>query len=438
MLLTGTMVLSATAPVLAETADNNAKAETEAAADEAAPADEKAVPATEGAAAEDADPVRSLLGSIFGDETGSEISNAVSGLLGDESGNLSNALGGAINSLTSEDSKLSEIVNGVLGSINLEESPIADILYGIAGEKAASYLHGLIDGLFAGDGLLSGLLSSFVGDDGSLDFSNLGKMIEEVGQVYDQDALAIAVKDAILKANEDNYAPSEVSIPYYIDCATYTPETDENLVNILGDFWQENYDVEDGNLKFASGGEFVGVMTLEKQEDGTYVCKEIRLAAEGEDQAADLEAFCKEMGISTDDYFASVSLKDLVSLFEISEYIKDHPEYEKIEYLGELKSYDELATSYETALKDLLTVVFSEMSEEDLAALEQKVDETASTVAGVAKGAKKVADTVKETVDNAAGEAKAAVDAAAEETKEAVDAAVDAVDAAVEEANDAA
>jgi len=99
--------------------------------------------------------------------------------------------------------------------------------------------------------------------------------------------------------------PGYVTIP----CVNIfkTEQIDETHAKVYGDFWILNY-VKHGNvLENISGGEYPGIMTLEKDGNQWKVI-ETEVAGDGEDYIADIERFAGGNQELADSFFAAADL----------------------------------------------------------------------------------------------------------------------------------
>ncbi len=65
------------------------------------------------------------------------------------------------------------------------------------------------------------------------------------------------------------YSPGEICIPYHSYEAV--DESNEQDIQVWGDFWVENYNVAGDTLLFVSGGNHPGKMHVRKGDDGHFV-----------------------------------------------------------------------------------------------------------------------------------------------------------------------
>lgn len=149
-----------------------------------------------------------------------------------------------------------------------------------------------------------------------------------------------AIREYILDENKENFSPSDVQITYCVPAKVMDGDS-EDTIKVLGALWQCNYDIdESGTMKFMSGGQSVELLTLQYDETGeTCEVTESKIAAEGEAQQADVEAFCSEMGITPEEFYNTAlnqeaSKKALYG--EILKFAAENNEVQAFEDGGEL------------------------------------------------------------------------------------------------------
>ena len=149
-----------------------------------------------------------------------------------------------------------------------------------------------------------------------------------------------AIREYILDENKENFSPSDVQITYCVPAKVMDGDS-EDTIKVLGALWQCNYDIDEtGTMKFMSGGQSVELLTLQYDETGeTCEVTESKIAAEGEAQQADVEAFCAEMGITPEEFYNTAlnqeaSKKALYG--EILKFAAENNEVQAFEDGGEL------------------------------------------------------------------------------------------------------
>ena len=104
-----------------------------------------------------------------------------------------------------------------------------------------------------------------------------------------------------------------------------------------------NY-TEDGTvLRLLSGSDVPVLFTLVwNEESGTYTVTDAKETADGEDFTASFQAMCDEVGADLNDALLDIEYAKAFHIGDMAEFLKDHPEYEGIEFQGEIKTADEL------------------------------------------------------------------------------------------------
>jgi len=84
------------------------------------------------------------------------------------------------------------------------------------------------------------------------------------------------------------------------------------------------------------------LFTFDTAEDGSVSIREAKATEDGENYTSSLEALCKEYGTTLEDYEGVLEFSDLMDTLTLLGCLKDHPEYERIEYMGELHTLEEM------------------------------------------------------------------------------------------------
>ena len=92
------------------------------------------------------------------------------------------------------------------------------------------------------------------------------------------DPVKAAVYNYIVDEYAGNYEKSDVSIPYVAE--VYIDKSNEDDVQVFGEFWIDNYDLEGDTLKTASGGEYPGIIHIKKDGD-TYTVTKVEVVEDG-------------------------------------------------------------------------------------------------------------------------------------------------------------
>ena len=316
-----------------------------------------------------------LLGSLFSDDA------SVENLFG-EDGVVSNLLNDektveAINGLFGEGGALSGVlpenvdVSGVLQSVNEQlEDPDSTLNQGInnftemaKGEdgavdwgKVGSSVEELI-GLFAG----GGMSGESVGEE-ETEGEDFETWYENIMLLYgNADA---AMYDYIAEKNADVMDAGDAQI--FSKRAGYMSDIEQDEVKILGDFTQVNYSVDGDQMKMTSAATDTLLLTLTKNEDGTFAVTDEKQAADGEEYDASLEALCQEVGIPVDDFYASTMLGAYNDADALAEYLDEHPEIAAAEFQGEQLTAEELRTLSNDYIEGILNAAFGTEENEEM------------------------------------------------------------------------
>ena len=100
---------------------------------------------------------------------------------------------------------------------------------------------------------------------------------------YKGDAQIAAICDYLTKEIASSYSEADVSIPYMQIIDTDNSDPEDTLV--WGDYWIMNYNLDGDVLAADSGGNYPGLMHLQKNSDENYVVTEFEQVADGTDFA---------------------------------------------------------------------------------------------------------------------------------------------------------
>ncbi len=140
-----------------------------------------------------------------------------------------------------------------------------------------------------------------------------------------------AISDFILEQNKESLEPGDVTFCFNIIIGMKAGENEGDSQE-FGDYWEYNFNLEDGTLKRLNCGEFVAAVDLTQSEDGSScTITNSRIAAEGEAAQADIEAFCEEFDASMSDYEYAGESHQLQLLEAFVAYANTHPEVKGLE-----------------------------------------------------------------------------------------------------------
>lgn len=145
---------------------------------------------------------------------------------------------------------------------------------------------------------------------------------EYIGAAYGytgDDPVVLAVYKYMVEEVGKSYDKSDVSIPTV--AIVYTDSSDENDIKVYGDFWIENYKINDKILECESGGNYPGVMHVKKDGDN-YTVTKFDIAEDGEN----FDASARELfGDHLEDFmkvFSDDKAKDELRKETIRNYVK--------------------------------------------------------------------------------------------------------------------
>ena len=126
---------------------------------------------------------------------------------------------------------------------------------------------------------------------------------------------------------------------------------------ILGSYGLANYTADGADLKMKNYAGKILLIYIEKNEDGTYTVTGAEQTEDGDGYEASLAALCEKYGISVESVQGSLESKDWLDTLSLIAFMNSHPQYERIEYQGELKTLEEI----DKISDDLMRAVFGGM-----------------------------------------------------------------------------
>ena len=209
---------------------------------------------------------------------------------------------------------------------------IGTLLGGLSGEEGDTDLSAII-----------GLLGSFLGsgDEGEDDFEALLNSYYESDEYIDQQAKTEAVENYIFDEYKDAIELGDVQIMHQFTLYRWDGPNPENM--FFGYFTLSSFKADGTDLKFIDNAGCLELLTVEKNEDGTYSVVEAIRAEEGDDYEDTFAALCETFGTTVENAESDLSCYEWYVMYELGAFLKEHPEYERIEYDGELRTAEELS-----------------------------------------------------------------------------------------------
>ena len=331
-------------------------------------------------------------GSVFA-EAAVESEEAVLETEVQEEAPSEDSLTGLISSAFGEGGKLSDLLaedgvvlgeNGLISSLFGEGGMLSEVVpEGVDVEQlaksAAEQLQDQNSELYKGIEEIEGIVSN---EDGSLNLEKIGGLAEmflsnvtagseEGSEAAPGDMLIFddQMKETI-KAYVNEFYSDLVNGEFSV-IGSYsikvTPTEDGNI-NILGEFTKLNYAVEGTELKETGSASQPMFFTLSKKEDGSYEIVDFKTTEDGEGFTASLEELCKQVGLTVEEYLADAGFSEIAVLDELVTFLEEHPEFQKLEYNGELVTKEELEDTLGTVIESLFTVLAATVPEEAEAA----------------------------------------------------------------------
>ena len=166
------------------------------------------------------------------------------------------------------------------------------------------------------------------------------------------DLIDEAMKAYVLESNADSMDPGDVQIVSeniaYMDDDLFQDE-----VKILGEFIQQNFTIEDDEMHLCGSSSVPMLFTVTEAEDGSIVVKEVEEAEDGEGWSDSVTAMCEKAGISRDDYDVIMNVGQNHDLEAIAQFLDEHPEITGAEFMGEIKTVEELHAISDAYMEEL-------------------------------------------------------------------------------------
>lgn len=155
--------------------------------------------------------------------------------------------------------------------------------------------------------------------------------IEEAIDLHTLDATA----DSLEEGDETIFSHVIASIDFHED----------DTIHMLGYFTIMNFDKDEecpDDLVMKNGAGTAELLTLTKNEDGTYEVTDCMSAEDGEGYADSIKQMCEDIDTDPETFYEALALSDLMYLCDLHDFMEAHPEYDHIEYMGELNTLDDL------------------------------------------------------------------------------------------------
>ena len=278
-------------------------------------------------------------------EDDSSVTGLLSSLLGDASlGDLADSVSEYSDELNSNLDSLLEDFKEKYGDLDAEslETLLSDTL-----EEAGIDLENLnledldLDTLLNDDNALSQFLEEHADSVNGLAALLPAFAFTDTSESTDADPMKAV--DDYLNDFAATFDPTDVTLPVKM-IVNGGADLDNGTFFTFGDFWVFNYNVEDDQLVFASGGEQAALITSVPQDDGTYAY-EADEAADGEDYKDEIARLCAKTGsdVTVQEFFkvTDEETRDILLLEAFIAYVDENPEITAIEMNGEMISVDD-------------------------------------------------------------------------------------------------
>ena len=166
------------------------------------------------------------------------------------------------------------------------------------------------------------------------------------------------LQEYILNEYKDTLEPGDVQLVSYVT----SRNEDDDLRFALGYFCLMNFNLDGKDLKFKNSAGNVEYLIFDMDDDLKFTLTEATPAAEGEEYSASIDAMCEKHKVTRAqfDYDTSELQREWEESSTLMYFLGKHPEYERIEYNGEMKNLEEMEEIYDN--------IFGAVMEESFAA----------------------------------------------------------------------
>lgn len=207
-------------------------------------------------------------------------------------------------------------------------------------------------------------LDSMKNEDGSVNWDKVEEKLNELGSsltesgnfddldayIAEYDKLYEAIDQYVVEMNE-GLIPGDAQI-LSRTIAYADDDISQDEIRILGEFTQQNFTIEDGQMELCGAASTPMLFTLTPGEDG-FIVKDVKQAEDGEGFAASVRAMCDEVGVAKEDYDESMKFCEFNDMVAFMEYMDEHPEIKSIEYMGDYCTREDLDKISEEILNEI-------------------------------------------------------------------------------------
>ena len=147
-----------------------------------------------------------------------------------------------------------------------------------------------------------------------------------------------AVDAYVIDEYKDSLEASDVQFVFKV----YVENEEGDPQYNLGYFELRNFKADGADLKLDSSASRIEYLAFDKNEAGEYVLTEAIGTEDGDGFESSLEVLLQKFGVTRESMESQLVDKDYYITSDIVSYLEKHPEYERIEYNGELKTLEEM------------------------------------------------------------------------------------------------
>ena len=196
---------------------------------------------------------------------------------------------------------------------------------------------------------LEGLAGQLVGAFTGMDFEEEGDLTAYLDTYT---AINDAMKDFYRENNAETIDPADVQI-VSVSHAYQDIDYDMPEFRFIAVLSQSNYSQDGDVLRFVSGATDPVMFTFSKAEDGTINVVDTTFAEPGEGWLDSLQAIADAVGCPVEDILDATDMSPSLVVTELISYLDEHEDITGIEYMGEIRSRDELSEIRDDILAEL-------------------------------------------------------------------------------------
>ncbi len=193
------------------------------------------------------------------------------------------------------------------------------------------------------------VMSLITNEEGKIDFSTVFSLINMLSgessggdstYMQEMDNRNKTINAYVINKYKDTLEPGDLQTIGMISILNEEYDTRKTVAYIS----LANYTVEGKDLKQKNFANSVEYLEFDVDENLNFTVSEAIPAEEGENYSASIDALCERLGVERARFDSACSQLEIEweETYEMMDLLETHPEYERIEYQGEMKTIDEM------------------------------------------------------------------------------------------------